>query len=382
MSTSFWLALVLVLALLLILLVLTGVVLARVNATRRQVAELRTLADQHTEQLDHAVHLVEDDTDPDDESGHGLSKVAIIFNPSKHDEPNAVAERMRATVESIEGAQVTIIETTEDDPGLGQATKAMDDGAELVIAAGGDGTVRCVAAALAGSDVRMGIVPTGTGNLLARNLDIPLEDPEAAVLAALSGQDRRVDVGWLKFGIGREAAEAADEEIFLVMSGYGADAQMIGNTDPTLKKRMGWLAYVVGGAKSIVGRSHNVVVTLPGGSRYVVKARTVLIGNVGKLPGGLVLMPGATIDNGKLEVLVAGWRGAAGFGQIVTQIVNPRLVSKPKLSTMERYLTTSVRVATAKPQPVQLDGDTEDEATHLIARVDAGALRLRVPTRG
>jgi len=110
----------------------------------------------------------------------------------------------------------------------------------------------------------------------------------------------------------------------------------------------------------------------------------VLLGNVGKLPGGFVLMPDATIDNGRLEVFVAGWRGAAGFSQVAAQVVNPKLTPKfgPKLSTMERYLTTGIRVTTAKPQPVQLDGDTDTEATHMIATVDPGVLRLRVPASG
>ncbi|WP_341856959.1 hypothetical protein [Brachybacterium sp. GPGPB12] len=105
------------------------------------------------------------------------------------------------------------------------------------------------------------------------------------------------------------------------------------------------------------------------------------MGNVGKLPGGFVLMPDATIDNGRLEVVVAGWRGAAGFSQVATQVINPKLVPKvgPKLSTMERYLTTGIRVTTAKARPVQLDGDTDIEATHLIATVDPGVLRVARP---
>src|SRR5699024_2925251 len=138
------------------------------------------------------------------------------------------------------------------------------------------------------------------------------------------------------------SARAAERQIFLVIAGFGADAEMIGYTDPEMKRRIGWIAYIFGGV------------------------RTVLLGNVGKLPGGFVLMPDATIDNGRLEVVVAGWRGAAGFSQVAAQVVNPKLTPKfgPKLSTMERYLTTGIRVTTAKPQPVQLDGDTDTEATH------------------
>ena len=148
-----------------------------------------------------------------------------------------------------------------------------------------------------------------------------------------------------------------------------------------MKKRIGWIAYIFGGIRTILGRSVDVVVQLPDESRHAHKARTVLLGNVGKLPGGFVLMPDATIDNGQLEVVVAGWRGAAGFSQVATQVINPKLTPRigPKLSSMKRYLTPGVRVTTTKPQPVQLDGDTDVEATHMIATVDPGVLRLRVP---
>jgi len=287
-------------------------------------------------------------------------------------------------VERMEGAETVFYETTIDDPGKGQTERAVAEGADLVMAAGGDGTVRLVASVLAGTEVRMGIIPAGTGNLLARNVEVPLEDPSAAMIAALTGRDRQVDVGWLRVGSSDAGARAAERQIFLVIAGFGADAEMIGYTDPEMKKRIGWIAYVFGGIRTVLGRSVDVVVQLPDESRHAHKARTVLLGNVGKLPGGFVLMPDATIDNGQLEVVVAGWRGAAGFSQVAAQVVNPKLVPKvgPKISTVERYLTTGIRVTTAKPQPVQLDGDTDVEATHLIATVDPGVLRLRVPAEG
>ncbi|MBB5832384.1 diacylglycerol/lipid kinase family protein [Brachybacterium aquaticum] len=311
-----------------------------------------------------------------------VRKVAVVLNPSKFDETDSIRRRLTEVVSRVEGAETVFYETTIDDPGKGQTEQALADGADLVMAAGGDGTVRMVASVLAGTDTRMGIIPSGTGNLLARNVDIPLEDPGAAMVAALTGSDHQVDVGWLRHGDSPSAALAAPRQIFLVIAGFGADAEMIGYTDPGLKKRLGWVAYVFGGVRTVLGRrSVDVIVELPDESRHAHKARTVLLGNVGKLPGGFVLMPDATIDNGKLEVVVAGWRGAAGFSQVATQVINPKLTPKvgPKLSSMERYLTTGVRVTTTKAQPVQLDGDTDVEATHMVATIDPGALRLRVP---
>src|SRR5690625_5506588 len=107
------------------------------------------------------------------------------------------------------------------------------------MAAGGDGTVRMVASVLAGTGVPMGIIPAGTGNLLARNVEVPLEDPGAAMTAALTGEDRQVDVGWLRTDDSPAAALSAPRQIILVIAGFGADAEMIGFTVPRLKKRTG-----------------------------------------------------------------------------------------------------------------------------------------------
>lgn len=365
-----------------IAIVLLVVVLRRQGRHRRDITALRAATARRGDpRPDGPADGGQDAPADADEDEDRLRRVAVVLNPSKFTETDSFRRTITEVVERIEGAETVFYETTIDDPGTGQAEQAVADGADLVMAAGGDGTVRMVASVLAGTDTRMGIIPAGTGNLLARNVEIPLDDPSAAMIAALTGRERRVDVGWLRAGGSASAVRSAERQIFLVIAGFGADAEMIGYTDPEMKKRLGWIAYIFGGIRTVLGRSVDVVVQLPDDSRHAHKARTVLLGNVGKLPGGFVLMPDATIDNGHLEVVVAGWRGAAGFSQVAAQVVNPKLTPRfgPKLSTMERYLTTGIRVTTTKPQPVQLDGDTDGEATHLIATVDPGVLRLRVP---
>ncbi|ASK66339.1 sphingosine kinase [Brachybacterium avium] len=365
-----------------ITIVLLVIVLRHLGRHRRELAALKEATQRHT--AADADSQEDGATDPPSADDGSLRKVAVVLNPSKFKETESFRRKITEAVERIEGAEVAFYETTIDDPGTGQTQQAVADGADLVMAAGGDGTVRLVASVLAGTDTRMGVIPSGTGNLLARNVDIPLEDPTGAMVAALTGSDRQVDVGWLRVGDSLAAARAAERQIFLVIAGFGADAEMIGYTDPEMKKRIGWIAYIFGGIRTILGRSVDVVVQLPDESRHAHKARTVLLGNVGKLPGGFVLMPDATIDNGRLEVVVAGWRGAAGFSQVAAQVMNPKLTPRfgPKLATMDRYLTTGIQVTTMKPQPVQLDGDSDAEATHMIATVDPGVLRLRVPGHG
>ncbi|SLN05492.1 hypothetical protein FM103_20305 [Corynebacterium xerosis] len=379
--------------------VLLVVVLRHLGRHRREIAALRAATEGSGARAGagaagdgtpagaaRADGVAEADADPHDASpADSIHRVAVVLNPSKFQDAEMFRTRVREVVEKLGDAEVAFYETTVEDPGRGQTRRALQEGADLVVAAGGDGTVRLVSSVLAGTETRMAIIPAGTGNLLARNLDIPLEDPTAAITAALSGKDRRIDVGWLRSGGSVSEAAASAEQIFLVIAGFGADAEMIGHTDDTLKKRLGWIAYVVGGVRTILGRSVDVMLDFPDGTRHAHKARTVLLGNVGRLPGGFVLMPDATADNGRLEIVVAGWKGAAGFSQVLTEVVTPKLVPKgrfaerTRLSTMNRYQATEVRVATTKAQPVQLDGDTDAEATHLIARIDPGVLRLRVP---
>lgn len=348
---------------------------AQENARRLARLERRGREDHRA----HAPHDGDDDAEDRD------PVVAAVFNPSKFSDPERAKREIAEAVGRSGGGEVLFYETTEEDPGKGQTVRAVHDGADIVLAVGGDGTVRMVASGLADSGKTMGIVPMGTGNLLARNLSIPLDDIPAAVRIALDPRGaQRIDVGWLRQGDSLEEIEIAEKQIFLVMAGFGADAEVIGATNAKMKKRIGWIAYVIAGFTKVVGRSHDVRITLPGEIVHQVRARTVLVGNVGKLPGGIVLMPDATIDNGRLEVLAMGWRNAAGLSQIGAQLIAPSLRRSGllKLSSMERFLVRRVRLEASRPQPVQLDGDTSPAASVVVAEVDPGALIVRAPIEG
>ena len=119
------------------------------------------------------------------------------MNPSKHEDPQAFKDLINRKAKILGIDHVHWLETTPEDPGTGQAVRALDLGASVVIAAGGDGTVRAVAAGMAGSGVRMGIIPVGTGNVLAGNLSIP-DDPEEALTVSLGRNHRPVDLAWVR----------------------------------------------------------------------------------------------------------------------------------------------------------------------------------------
>lgn len=300
------------------------------------------------------------------------------MNPSKFQNPERFRTQVRALAKELGvPGGVRFYDTSVEDSGLGQARQAVADGCTIVLAAGGDGTVRKVAAGVAGSEASLGIVPAGTGNLFARNLDLPIDDALKAVRVAITGTPRPMDLGWLGFGHSAEAAHAATPEPFLVIAGYGFDAMIMEATDSTLKKYLGWVAYAVAGAKKLTGRSQSISLTLDGRRARPLTARTVMIGNVGRLPGGLTLMPGADAANGSLEVLALDWRGAAGFGQIVRQMVAPGSPSLARISHKRTFQARRMCVSTDTELPVQVDGDALGYGTHLEARVQAHALCIR-----
>ncbi|MCG7285178.1 NAD(+)/NADH kinase [Cellulomonas sp. ACRRI] len=323
--------------------------------------------------------------------------VAFVANPSKPGVPDLRATVRRACAEQYLPEPLWL-ETTLEDPGIGQTRDAVARGADIVVALGGDGTVRAVAEALVGTGVPMGLVPVGTGNLLARNLDIPIGDPLAALQIALDGTDRTIDVGWLKVlryesRVDDDIAEAADDlpadtdvprdHIFLVIAGVGFDAAMVADADDDLKARVGWVAYFVAGIKHLHGRRLRTTVRLDDAPGEPARVRSLLIGNCGRLPGGITLLPDALLDDGWLDVAaidtrggVAGW--AQLFGEVVLQGVGVRSQLPAKIGRIDHARAREVHVSVQGGEYVQVDGDVIGQVTELSARVEPGALVVRV----
>jgi diacylglycerol kinase family enzyme len=165
---------------------------------------------------------------------------AVVYNPVK-----VPLDRVRRAVQARERehgwGESRWYETSREDSGLRAAEEALAGGPAVVIVAGGDGTVRTVAEAVYESGTPLALIPAGTGNLLARNLHLPLNNVEGAVAAAFEGTTRAVDVA---------VAELEDENgvkrthVFLVMAGIGLDAEMAENTSAWAKRRLAWFAYV------------------------------------------------------------------------------------------------------------------------------------------
>ncbi|MCB0912494.1 MAG: diacylglycerol kinase family lipid kinase, partial [Propionibacteriaceae bacterium] len=259
-------------------------------------------------------------------------------------------------------------ETTADDPGEGQARAAVADGATLVCSLGGDGTVRAVASGLLGSGRPLGLLPGGTGNLLARNLKLPVDDLDAALTVALTGTDVAIDVGEVRWDEG-------DRAVFLVAAGMGLDAEMMAGVDPTLKRTVGWLAYAVSGFRALFRLGFSVRVTADRQRAVSQHARTVLVANCGELTGGLRLIPEAALDDGRLDTVLASPRSLFGWIAIGVDMASRHRRGHP---AFVHLVSGQVDVTTKEPVEAELDGDAVGPRTRMSARVRPGALTVRV----
>jgi len=319
-----------------------------------------------------------------DDGGRGML-LAVVINPSKEGaaDVRSVVERVCADAAL---PRPLFYETTVDDPGTGQARQALADGADVVVAAGGDGTVRAVAEALSGSGRPMGLIPVGTGNLLARNLDLPLTSVTDAVAIVLGGEDRAIDVGRARVTEYAPDAEQPDDpdqaHIFLVIAGLGFDAAMVADADDELKARVGWVAYFFAGARHLHGRRMRATIRLDDGEEVEARLRSFMVGNCGRLPGGITLLPDAVIDDGELDVAAIDTRGGlAGwaqlFGEVVAQGLGVRNDLPGKIGRIDHTRARRAVIRVDDGEQAQVDGDPLGSAVELETWVEPGALVVR-----
>jgi diacylglycerol kinase family enzyme len=324
-----------------------------------------------------------------------------VYNPVKVD-----IDRLRPAVELASvnaGLQPTQwFETSTEDAGFLVTQEALKQNPSVVIAAGGDGTVREVAEALRGTGVPLALVPSGTGYLLARNLEHPLSNIEESVRIALSGAERAIDIGVARLTRAEGTGESSDgesesgesEHSFLVMAGLGIDAAMVANTSSSLKDKVGWLAYVDGTMRSLATLEKI-------GLRYAIDRNiertahvsSILIANCGSLPGNIELIPDAKIDDGLLDIAVLQpktllgwlmiWRAVTWENRVLRRTALGREIIKHTGTGRSNTLTylrgATVRLAVDAPQPFELDGDPFGDVSAVELTVDPGALLVKVP---
>jgi diacylglycerol kinase (ATP) len=243
------------------------------------------------------------------------------------------------------------------------ARRALSQGAEVVFVWGGDGMVQRCIDALAGSDAVLAILPAGTANLLATNLQIPA-DLASAVQIGLYGERRLLDTG------------TVNGEHFAVMAGAGFDARMIKAASRGMKDRFGRAAYLITGTRSLSAGRAKAVITVDGKPFFKGRVSCVLVGNVSKVLGGIEVFTGAQPDDGLLELGVVTARNSVDW---------LRTLGRVALSDADRspFVTTTrgekFRIRFDRPFPYELDGGARTYAEKLRVKVRPSSIRICVP---
>lgn len=285
-------------------------------------------------------------------------RVGVVVNPTSEE---SVLDEVRQGLET-HGADLVWEETTEADPGAGQTRDLVEQGVDIVLAVGGDGTVRACVEGLADTDVSLGIIPLGTGNLLARNLEIPL-DIDEAIEVALNGRSKVLDAGMI------------NGEVFTVIAGTGFDAAIMESTESEMKSRIGSLAYVIEGFRHIADEPISAEIAIEGAETVEGKWATILIGNLGRLQGGVDLFPDAVSRDGRLDVLALSAETAmealaAGFAAVTHNDDHRHIY---------RASGKSLRIQLDRPAPYEMDGEPRPDTATLDVEAAPDRLRVRVP---
>jgi diacylglycerol kinase (ATP) len=311
---------------------------------------------------------------------------AVIYNPIKVD-----LDLLESTVarEATDAgwAETLWFETSKEDVGQGATAKALAQDVDLVIVAGGDGTVRAVVEAVRGHDVPVALLPSGTGNLLARNLKMSLDDVAGSIRAAFTGPERTIDVGVIRI---ERDDKTRDEHAFVVMTGLGLDAKMIKNTDEDLKKKAGWAAYLKAMATSLRDKDElHVRFRLDDGKPLRATVHTLILANCGSLPGNILLLPDAVLDDGRFDLLMArpggfiGWirtlAKVAWTNQVVRRTKTGRDLAGEQKSDGDLHYDTATTLTArfSRPEEIELDGDPFGKAAAFKAWIEPASLRVK-----
>src|SRR4051794_22523023 len=241
--------------------------------------------------------------------------------------------------------------------------KALEKGADLLFVWGGDGMVQRCVDALVGSHATIAIVPAGTANLLASNLGVP-KDVAGAVAVGLHGVHKKLDVG------------VVNGEHFAVMAGAGFDALMIRDADRRLKDSVGRLAYLVTGAKNLRAARTKIQIRVDGEQWFTGKASCVLIGNVGKILGGVTAFEDARADDGRLELGVVTAEGVWQWTRALARTAAGRAEKSPFVRTTSGC-TFDIRLG--HKVPYELDGGDRPPVKRLRVAVEPAAITVCVP---
>lgn len=289
----------------------------------------------------------------------------VVLNPvAGRTTPDDVRNALETTIGQA-GWHYDIYETEPDVDFHDRVRAALKDGCDLVIAAGGDGTVSMVANCLVGTDASLGILPAGSANVLALELGIPGDIPGAAALLVGDHEQRELDIMQM------------NDQFFILQIGIGLDSLMIKETDRESKRAFGRWAYMRTLARNMFGFESQRFSILVDGKRLRPRAAQVLVANAGTL-GARPLTWGEHIQpsDGHLDLCIVKVRSLLDYPRVMYQFVTGRRRDSANIEYMR--IMKSVTIACDRPLPVQADGEIIGTTPISITVVPKG-IRIIVP---
>lgn len=289
----------------------------------------------------------------------------VIINPAAgQDQP--ILKVLNAAMQAA-GADWDVFITKEAGDGRRLAQEAVQAGADVVIAHGGDGTVMEVATGLLESDIPMAILPGGTANVMSVELGIPVDIMEACALAINPDATvRAVDMGKI------------NDHCFLLRAGMGFEAAMVEGADRELKDRFGVLAYAVAGLQALSDPKIAEYNLLLDGQEVTTKGLTCIIANSGSVgTAGVLLAPNINISDGLLDVIVITKGDLPSLIGLAASVVG----GTENTNALQHWQVKEVTVVADPPQSIQVDGEIIGQ-TPMTARVIPQAVRVIVPPTG
>jgi len=245
------------------------------------------------------------------------------------------------------------------------ARRAAARGVDVLFVWGGDGTVQRCIDAVAGTDTAVAILPAGTANLLAMNLQIP-DDITEAVRIGLHGDRRRMDTG------------SVNGERFTVMAGAGFDARMIAEADRGLKDRLGRAAYLYTGMRNLGARRMKATVEVDGKRFFKGRVSCVLAANVGTIMGGIEAFPDARPDDGLLELGVVTSKNPVEWARVFGRLTFGRAEDS---AFAEITRGAKVRIRFDRKVPYELDGGARPARKELRIKARPHSITICVPAK-
>jgi diacylglycerol kinase (ATP) len=294
-------------------------------------------------------------------------RIAVIINPisGAGRRPDIARQRAELAASIIEHRHLDgEVFVTERSGHARELTRsALGRGATLCIAWGGDGTVNEVASALVDSPASLAVVPSGSGNGLAREVGIPFQ-PRAAFDVAFDGHDRLIDAGELE---GR---------LFFNIAGLGLDARVAHQFAVGGLARRGFMKYIEIALREIFTFSPDDSTILIDGETIHVRALLVAFANARQYGNGAVIAPAARIDDGRLDVVIVEHRSPWAVMFHAPKLFSGKVAKVPRVRIMT---ATTVEVSCGQPVMYHVDGEPYVGGPIVHARIRPAALRIRVP---